>query len=1133
MRNTDSRVSVQVWDEVAKNYILDISDSDREIGEFLKKNLKQLGIQENGKVLELGCGSGHVSAILAEAGYDVGLLDFSKVALEKSIQIFEANNLEATCYCQDFFKLNLDTKYDVIWNSGVMEHFNRNEIIEILNNVKKYTKKYFIVLVPNPKSLPYLLFRYNEMSNDQWQYDYEYLRDNYEEIVQEAGMKVEHIAYVGNELTKYLFSVGNDGQKYKTYFEEMSENKLVPEEQLYLKAYIIDTNPNDGSGMLSKDSGEGIKIDKDRVEDETNRFDLLSRANGYRRRSNELKAEKEAVIRELEGLKKQLESYSIKLEKKDEVIGNKDKLIEEQEQKIFNIQDDIQAQRSEIETITKRLKEKSQELVQALTQLEYDAQVIQDKEGEISIVKEQLENISQQVVDLQEQVKSNRLLVNENSILKQELQAIYGSTLWSFAKRYYHFRDNTFPINAIFKSLKKARLKKLNTGMQTIQHVETTSENTKIDANIKNTKEDTSINSVVKEAERTNKYEIFIQDENYMKQDIIVLSVIDWDFRFQRPQHLAKGLANLGHRTFYFNANYHKQDIDIKEKMNNLYVVTLSNQFGERIYDINFNSYVEQMKQEMDRMLHGYNVRECTVIVEYPTWEPVARYLKEVFGFKVVFDYIDDYTGFEDTAHMGLVQSTKDLLKISDLTIATSTFLAEKANEYSNNIKIIRNGTEFEVFNKASNTKKSNKRPKVGYYGAIAEWFDISVVEHIAMNRPDIDVELIGNVSCDECNRLSKYKNVKFLGEKKYDELWKYLQEYDVCLIPFKSDIDLIKATNPVKFYEYLSAGKKIVATEIPELEPFRDKYVYLANDKERFLDYVDLCIKGEDQLASGEELIEFAKTQDWSSRCIDMEKYIKDIHPLVSIIIITFNNLEITKKCINSIVEKTSYPNYEVIIVDNDSKDETPSYLKELDEQYEQIKVILNGENSGFAGGNNIGIREAQGEYIILLNNDTLVTRGWINGLIKHLDKPGIGFIGPVTNSAGNESQINVEYSKPEDMGPFAMRYTTDHFNELYYDIKVLAMFCVAIKREVFNEIGFLDENYLVGMFEDDDYSMAIIRQGYKIACAEDVFIHHFGRASFSKIEDERYKQIFEHNKKYYEEKWNTLWVPHKYRQG
>ena len=89
----------------------------------------------------------------------------------------------------------------------------------------------------------------------------------------------------------------------------------------------------------------------------------------------------------------------------------------------------------------------------------------------------------------------------------------------------------------------------------------------------------------------------------------------------------------------------------------------------------------------------------------------------------------------------------------------------------------------------------------------------------------------------------------------KYEDLPKHLAYFDVCLIPFDTSTDLIKATNPVKFYEYLSAGKRIVATEIPELEPFRDEYVYMSNDDQKFLEYVKMCLSHEDNLKSKEEM--------------------------------------------------------------------------------------------------------------------------------------------------------------------------------------------------------------------------------------------------------------------------------------
>lgn len=689
------------------------------------------------------------------------------------------------------------------------------------------------------------------------------------------------------------------------------------------------------------------------------------------------------------------------------------------------------------------------------------------------------------------------------------LQDIYNSNMWRLASRYYRIRDKVNIFKWFHKNIQKNKITK----------IEITSNNID-DLNDKNEK-------VLEKIEFDKSVY-----QDYKKQDIIILSVIDWDFRFQRPQHIAENMARLGHRVFYFNANYVANDMGVSLEKENLYLVTLNDSYGNRIYDINFNNNSNLYKIQINEIMHRYHIRDCSVIVEYPTWYPVAKYLKKSFGCNIIFDYIDDYTGFEETTNAELIKTTEKLLNISNVTIATSLFLYEKAKLYTENVEIVRNGTEFKFFNNAKSITK-NKTSKIGYYGAIAEWFDIEKIAYIAQNRPDVEIELIGNVSHKPCNELKKYKNIKFLGEKNYKELPNYLKNYDVCLIPFRADIDLIKATNPVKFYEYLSAGKKIVATEIPELEPFRNEYVYLANDNEEFLKYINLCLDNNDDLVSESELIDFAKKQDWNNRCKQIDTIIKNSTPLVSVILVTYNNIEYTKKCIKSIFQKTAYPNYEIIIVDNLSVDGTQDYLKELEKEYDNITIILNDDNLGFAAGNNVGIKACKGQYIILLNNDTVVTRGWITSMIKHLDKNNIGMVGPVTNSIGNESQINVTYKDINDMDEFALNYTTLHHDELYENIQVLAMFCVAIKRDVLEKVGLLDENYKIGMFEDDDYSIALRLKGYEVACVEDVFIHHFGNASFKKLEDKKYREIFEHNKSYFESKWKVLWTPHKYRDG
>jgi len=269
------------------------------------------------------------------------------------------------------------------------------------------------------------------------------------------------------------------------------------------------------------------------------------------------------------------------------------------------------------------------------------------------------------------------------------------------------------------------------------------------------------------------------------------------------------------------------------------------------------------------------------------------------------------------------------------------------------------------------------------------------------------------------------------------------------------------------------------------------------------------------------------AQENTWSQRTeMIINNWNEKLFPKISVVIVTYNNIHYTKVCLDSLFRYTEYPNYEVIIVDNASHDETPEYLKKVEKENINVTVILNKENRGFAGGNNDGLRIAKGKYIVLLNNDTIVTGGWLSCLKSTLDSDAkLGIIGPVSNSVGNVQMISVGYDDVRDMHLWAQKYTSTREN-IFTPMKMVGFFCVMMKREVFDKIGYLDENFGVGMFEDDDYCERIIQAGYDLGYTKKVFIHHFGSASFKKLEDKKYREIWDRNKAYFEKKWNKKWV-------
>ena len=128
----------------------------------------------------------------------------------------------------------------------------------------------------------------------------------------------------------------------------------------------------------------------------------------------------------------------------------------------------------------------------------------------------------------------------------------------------------------------------------------------------------------------------------------------------------------------------------------------------------------------------------------------------------------------------------------------------------------------------------------------------------------------------------------------------------------------------------------------------------------------------------------------------------------LISIVILTFNQLNFTKECVKSIQMHTLEP-HEVIFVDNGSKDGTVSWLCELVRENPHYGLIENRENLGFAKGCNQGIEAATGKYLLLLNNDVVVTEGWLLGMLECLNRhPGIGIVGPMTNQISGIQKIS-----------------------------------------------------------------------------------------------------------------------------
>lgn len=234
------------------------------------------------------------------------------------------------------------------------------------------------------------------------------------------------------------------------------------------------------------------------------------------------------------------------------------------------------------------------------------------------------------------------------------------------------------------------------------------------------------------------------------------------------------------------------------------------------------------------------------------------------------------------------------------------------------------------------------------------------------------------------------------------------------------------------------------------------------------------------------------------------------------SIIILTYNNLEYTKMCIQSIRNFVDMENNEIIVVDNNSQDGTQEWLK----TQKDLKCIFNEENKGFPKGCNQGILLAKKENdIFLLNNDTILMVNSLFNLKMGLYKSeNIGAVGAISNSVSYYQQINIGNNKYENYCNFALKNNIVN-DDLYEERMKLIGFAMMIKREAVDKVGLLDERFTPGNFEDDDYSLRIIQGGYKVLLCKDSFIYHFGSVSFK--ENKLFNNILIENSNKFKEKW------------
>lgn len=235
-----------------------------------------------------------------------------------------------------------------------------------------------------------------------------------------------------------------------------------------------------------------------------------------------------------------------------------------------------------------------------------------------------------------------------------------------------------------------------------------------------------------------------------------------------------------------------------------------------------------------------------------------------------------------------------------------------------------------------------------------------------------------------------------------------------------------------------------------------------------------------------------------------------------VSIVLAAFNALEYSRACLKSILEHTPL-SYELVLIDNGSSDGTKEYFETIP----GARIIQNEKNLGFARGYNQGIKAGRGKYIVLINNDCIVSANWLSNMLSCADSdPAIGMVGPRGNRINGVQKMDLEFSNLQEFHHYAMRFNKPNPGK-WFEVNKLVGFCILVKREVVKKIGYFDESFGIGTHEDIDYTMRAKQAGFKLFCAGDVIIYHFSHRTFiaNNIDLAR---IYKKNKALFQQKWS-----------
>ena len=247
-----------------------------------------------------------------------------------------------------------------------------------------------------------------------------------------------------------------------------------------------------------------------------------------------------------------------------------------------------------------------------------------------------------------------------------------------------------------------------------------------------------------------------------------------------------------------------------------------------------------------------------------------------------IYHVLDEPKEFSGANKQNISKIESEVIPKTDLLFVVSEQLFTTKKKLNPSTFLIRNGVDIGRFLKVQANReidelfKGMKKPILGFVGAIASWVDLDLLRYVAGKFPKNNLILVGPEvygNPTEVNALRNMKNVLFLGQKEQDMIPYYIKNFDICLIPFKKN-KLTENSDPRKLYEYLAAGKIVVATDISSYFRELNQYIYLAEDKYEFVGAIKKALS-ENSEDKKDKRVQFARSCSWQNRWYEMRSII------------------------------------------------------------------------------------------------------------------------------------------------------------------------------------------------------------------------------------------------------------------